>query len=108
MMPPSGATAAWREPASRQTNSPGPTSCPDARHANAGPALALRHPWRNSFITGDFRRFLRSVVANGGPEGKPRIPGEMDPGILRDFGHENIQHRTAHRLSIDGREICFR
>src|ERR1700704_5547316 len=41
-------------------------------------------------------------------EGKSRVPGEIDPGVLRHFGDIGVDHRPAHRLCIDGREMRLR
>src|SRR5262249_29163320 len=48
---------------------------------------------------------LHFVVLDRRLEGKPRIPGEIDPGILRHFGDERVDHGPPHGLGIDGGEM---
>src|SRR3982074_3667921 len=38
-------------------------------------------------------------------ERKPGVPGEIDPGVLRHLGNERVDHRPAHGLGVDGREM---
>src|SRR5262245_65504474 len=33
------------------------------------------------------------------------VPGEIDPGVLADFGHEGVDQRPAGGLGVDGGEV---
>ena len=41
-------------------------------------------------------------------KGQARVPGEINPGVLRDFGDESVDHRPALRLGVDRREMRLR
>src|SRR5215831_21220935 len=51
---------------------------------------------------------LQAGLTNRRLERKPGIPGEIDPGVLRHFGDERVDHRPAHRLGIDRGEMGAR
>src|SRR5262245_32304073 len=41
-------------------------------------------------------------------ERQARIPGKIDPGVLRHFCDERVDKRAPHRLRIDGRKVSIR
>ena len=40
--------------------------------------------------------------------GEAEIPREIDPGVLRNLGHEGVDQRAALRLGVDGGEMRLR
>src|SRR5262249_61675120 len=48
---------------------------------------------------------LHFTVPNRRLEGEPGVPGKIDPGVLRYFGDECVDHGSAHGLGVDGREM---
>src|SRR6201986_4118088 len=38
-------------------------------------------------------------------KGKAKVPGKIDPGILRDLGHETIDIGPPERLGVDRRDM---
>src|SRR5262245_7891666 len=48
---------------------------------------------------------LQFAVPDRRLEGKSRVPGKIDPGVLRYFGDERVDHGSAHGLGVDGREM---
>src|SRR5438477_2080247 len=44
---------------------------------------------------------LQPAFADRRLEGKPGIPGKIDPGILRYFGDEGVDQRAAHGLGVN-------
>src|SRR5215470_19431215 len=51
---------------------------------------------------------LYPLGPNRRTEREPGVPGKEDPGVLRHLGDERVDHRAAHRLGIDGREVRLR
>src|ERR1044071_2882098 len=49
--------------------------------------------------------FLRAALADRRQEREPRIPGKIDPGVLRHLGDKSVDHRAALRLRIDCGEM---
>src|SRR5262249_51410499 len=41
-------------------------------------------------------------------ERQARIPGKIDPGVLRHLRDERVDQRTPHRLRIDGCKVSIR
>jgi len=48
---------------------------------------------------------LHFTVPDRRLEGKPGVPGEIDPGVLRYLCDERVDHGSAHGLGVDGREM---
>ncbi len=49
--------------------------------------------------------FPLRLAGERGDELRLGIPGEENPGILRDFGDERVHHRLAGGLGVDGGEM---
>src|ERR1700704_3274177 len=45
------------------------------------------------------------ALLDGRLEREAGVPGEEDPGVLRHFGDEGIDHRLAQRLGVDAGEM---
>src|SRR5215469_7161446 len=48
---------------------------------------------------------LQSTVLDRWLESKPGVPGKIDPGVLRYFGNERVDHGSAHGLGVNRREM---
>src|SRR5579863_7982146 len=58
-------------------------------------------------VTEPASRLALSALINRRLERQAHVPGEINPGVLRHFGDERVNHRPSLRLGVDGGEMGF-